>query len=43
MPLVLRREQITSWLNDPQAAADILHLQPPQLEKTAADAQLRLW
>jgi len=43
MPLVLRREQIISWLNDPQAAADMLHLQPPQLDKTAADAQLRLW
>ncbi len=43
MPLVLRKEQIASWLNDSHAAADILHCQPPQLEKTAADAQLRLW
>jgi len=43
MPLVLRREQITSWLNDSQAAADILRLQPPQLERVSADAQLRLW
>jgi len=43
MPLVLRREQIISWLNDSQATADILRLQPPQLEKAAADAQLRLW
>ncbi len=43
MPLVLRREQIDSGLNDPRATADILHLQPPQLEKASADAQLRLW
>jgi len=43
MPLVLRRERITSWLSDPQATADILRLQPPQLEKVSADPQLRLW
>ncbi len=43
MPLVLCKDQITPWLNDPQAASDILHLQPPQLERTAADTQLRLW
>lgn len=43
MPLVLRKEQIAPWLNDSQAAGDILHLQPPRLERTSADAQLRLW
>jgi len=43
MPLVLRKEQIAPWLDDPQAAGDILHCQPPQLDKAAADAQLRLW
>lgn len=43
MPLVLTGEQVSTWLNDPQAAQDILRLQPPQLKKAPADAQLRLW
>lgn len=43
IPLVLQREQAAAWLDDPQAVAGILRLQLPRLEKTAADAQLRLW
>ncbi len=43
MSLVLRKEQIAPWLNNPQVAFGILPRQPPQLAQTAADAQFRLW
>jgi len=43
MPLILHKEQIGDWLNEPQSVPDILHLQPPQLEKVSAEAQISLW
>lgn len=43
MPLVLRREQVSHWLEQPQAASDFLYMTPPMLKKSVVDAQLRLW
>lgn len=43
MPLVLRREQITPWLEQPESATEILALVPPLLSKSSADDQLQLW
>ena len=44
MPVILDEEEIEDWLFDPAAAAEILQLIPPELEKTAVDAeQMRLW
>lgn len=43
MPLVLRKDQIVPWLEQPQAAGDFLHMTPPLLSKVSADAQMRLW
>ena len=43
MPLVLRKDQIAPWLEQPQAAGDFLHMTPPLLSKVSADAQMRLW
>ena len=43
MPLVLKREQGTPWLEQPKATKEFLAMIPPQLERTSADAQLRLW
>lgn len=36
-------EQVSHWLEQPQAAGDFLHMTPPMLKKSVADAQLRLW
>ena len=33
MPLVLRKDQIAPWLEQPQAAGDLLHMTPPLLSK----------
>ena len=43
MPLVLRREQVSSWLEQPGETMAFLHMTPPTLEKASADAQMRLW
>ena len=43
MPLVLRREQVSLWLRQPEAALRLLRSIPPELEKTPESAQLRLW
>ena len=43
MPLVLKREQVTPWLKQPEAAREFLAMIPPQLERSSADAQLRFW
>ena len=43
MPLVLRREQVSLWLRQPEAALCLLRSVPPELEKTPESAQLRLW
>lgn len=43
MPLVLKREQVTTWLEQPEATKEFLAMIPPQLERISADAQLRLW
>ena len=32
MPVVLRREELEEWVNDPERSADILHRVPPELE-----------
>ena len=43
MPLVLKREQVTPWLEQPETTRKFLAMIPPQLERTSADTQLRLW
>lgn len=46
MPVVLTRSTLRPWLEDPPAAADILHAVPPELNAAPSDsasAQLRLW
>jgi len=43
MPLVLRRDQIDAWLQSAEEARKILHMVPPELEKTQTGAQLKLW
>ena len=43
MPLVLRREQVSLWLRQPEAAFRLLRSTPPELEKASESAQLRLW
>ena len=43
MPLVLKREQVTPWLEQPEATRKLLAMIPPQLERTSADTQFRLW
>lgn len=43
MPLVLKREQVSPWLEQPDTAGDFLHMTPPALVRTSADAQIRLW
>ena len=45
MPVVLTRDKLRPWLEDPSTSSDILHAVPPELHAAAvnADAQLRLW
>ena len=43
MPLVLRKDQIVPWLEQPEVTSEFLKMAPPQLERSTADAQLRLW
>ena len=43
MPLVLRKDQIAPWLEQPETSGEFLNMAPPQLERSAVDAQLRLW
>ena len=46
MPVVLTHSTLRPWLEDPSAAADILHAVPPELNAAPADSanvQLRLW
>ena len=43
MPLVLTKEQVVPWLNQPAATADFLRMTPPLLERSSAENQLRLW
>lgn len=43
MPLVLRREQVSPWLMQPQETGGLLRAVPPPLRREAADAQMRLW
>ena len=43
MPLILKREQVAPWLEQPEAAGDYLHMTPPLLKKTDVEPQLRLW
>ena len=43
MPLVLKREQVKPWLEQPEATRKFLTMIPPQLERISADTQLRLW
>ena len=43
MPLVLKREQIESWLYDLEATEEFLCMTPPQLSKVLLDAQVGLW
>ena len=43
MPLVLAKDQLDSWLNDSDAAPDILRMTPPKLDCLLLDAQIMLW
>ena len=43
MPLVLQKEQIEEWMNDPKATAHYLRMTPPLLEKRSLDDQFSLW
>ena len=43
MPLVLKREQVSPWLEQPEAAGVFLRMTPPTLSRTSADPQMRLW
>lgn len=44
MPVILDEGEIEDWLYDPTAAAEILQLIPPKLEKTAVNGeQMTLW
>lgn len=43
MPLVLQKEQVTSWLTEPEATSTFLRMTPPALERTEADMQIRMW
>ena len=43
MPLVLEQKQVRLWLEDTDAARELLRQTPPMLERVSADAQLRLW
>ena len=45
MPVVLTRDKLRPWLEDPSTSSDILHAVPPELHAAAVngDAQLRLW
>ena len=43
MPLVLKREAVRSWLEQPGEAGAILRRTPPRFVKTPMDAQLSLW
>lgn len=43
MPLILRKDQIVPWLEQPEVTSEFLKMAPPQLERSTADAQLRLW
>lgn len=43
MPLILGREQLRDWLENPEKAEELLHSVPPELEKRPIDRQLSLW
>ena len=43
MPLVLQKEHVSSWLIDPEATEEFLHMTPPMLNRVAVDAQFQLW
>ena len=44
MPVILEEDEIEDWLCNPTAAAEILQLIPPKLEKTAVNGeQMALW
>ncbi len=43
MPLVLRRDQVTPWLEQADASDDFLRMVPPPLHSVPADMQMRMW
>ena len=43
MPLILTGEQRHRWLVDDTAAGEILAVQPPELVRASAEAQISLW
>lgn len=43
MPLVLEKEQIETWINDPKATEYFLSMTPPLLNKKRLDNQIGLW
>jgi hypothetical protein len=43
MPLILTKDQVSDWIFDAAAAQKLLGETPPELVKTAEDAQLQLW
>lgn len=43
MPLVIRKSQIASWLQDEEAARRMLAAAPPMLIRSSVSGQMRLW
>lgn len=43
MPLILTKSQILPWLQETDAARELLHTVPPGLKKSIEEVQLRLW
>ena len=43
MPLILRREQLRAWLEDPEQTKAVLRSTPPELERRPMERQLSLW
>ena len=43
MPVIIPKNEISTWIMHPQATQDFLHRAPPQLIKEATDGQLSLF
>ena len=43
MPLVLTRDQVRPWLEQPERSAEFLRMKPPLLVKASEEAQIGLW
>lgn len=43
MPLIIPKQEISTWIMDPSATNDLLHRVPPMLVREAVDGQLSLF